>query len=219
MRLRLGNVNREQQQKPVPQAFRRALEELSRAKVRQELRIAEIPAPLRLAPYALALSGEVEQHSRSLHGQYGQAFAKPPLLEEHHSLATGRFVLLYDPASQDLWNGTSRVVTYIRARMEEDMGQDTMLSSVAWSWFEDALRGRQAGYHSAGGTATRVISESFGQMATDETSVDIELRVSWSPATEDLGAHLSAWADMVCTFAGLPPLPEGVEQLPLRRLS
>jgi len=212
-------VNREQQRPPVPQAFTRALEELSRAKVRQELRITEIPAPLRLAPYALALSGEVVHDSRCPHGEYGQEFIKTPFLEHGNDLATGRFVLLYDPQSQDLWDSCFRVVTYIRARMEEDMGQDAMLASVAWSWFEDALRGREAKYHSAGGTATRLISESFGQMASGAPSVDIELRVSWSPSDAELGPHLSAWADMVCTFAGLPPLPEGVRQLPLRRLS
>lgn len=209
---------REQQRPPVPQAFTQALTELSRAKVREELRIVEIPAPLRLAPFALALSGEVTGAAGEGHGEYGKDFSNTHFLNPEQDLATGRFVLLYDPASQDLWGGNFRVVTYIRARMDEDMGQDSMLASVAWSWFEEALRGRDAQYHSAGGTATRVISESFGQMATDQTSVDVELRVSWSPADFDLGAHLSAWADMVCIFAGLPPLPDGVQQLPMRRL-
>lgn len=209
---------REQQRPPVPQAFTQALTELSNAKVREELRIVEIPAPLRLAPYALALSGEVSAEAQLAHGEYGQEFIKTPFLNPEQDLATGRFVLLYDPASQELWNGNFRIVTYIRAHMDADMGQDSMLASVAWSWFEEALRGRNATYHSAGGTATRVISESFGQMASDETQIDIELRVSWSPAEEDLGSHLSAWADMVCIFAGLPPLPDGVQQLPRRRL-
>ncbi|MCW4464498.1 DUF3000 domain-containing protein [Glutamicibacter sp. MNS18] len=212
-------MNREQQRPPVPQAFTQALAGLSRAKVRQELRIIEIPAPQRLAPFALALSGEVTAVAHPRHGEYGKEFSRTPFLSVDQDLATGRFILLYDPESQDLWNGNFRVVTYIRARLDEDMGQDPMLASVAWSWFEDALRGREAPYHSAGGTATRVISESFGQLAHEETSVDVELRVSWSPSGTDLGPHLSAWADMVCTFAGLPPLPDGVQQLPMRRLS
>ena len=29
--------------------------------------------------------------------------------------------------------------------------------------------------------------------------------------------HLEAWADLLCTVAGLPPLPEGVTALPHRR--
>ena len=33
----------------------------------------------------------------------------------------------------------------------------------------------------------------------------------------DLGAHLEAWADLLCTVAGLPPLPEGVVALPGQR--
>ena len=32
------------------------------------------------------------------------------------------------------------------------------------------------------------------------------------PAT--IGVHLQAWADLLCTIAGLPPLPEGVVALP-----
>ena len=41
-------------------------------------------------------------------------------------------------------------------------------------------------------------------------SIDIELRASWTPDSSLVRNHLEAWADMVCTFAGLPPLPDGV---------
>lgn len=203
----------------VPPAFAKALDELSRATVRKELQFTEIPAPGRLAPFALALSGDVLEHAGPSHGRLGKEMGRTPFLQLAEQLATGRFILLYDPAGQQLWNGKFRIVTYIRARLENDMGQDSMLASVAWSWLEDALCERGAAYHSAGGTATRVISESFGNMAGEQDHIDIELRASWSPESEDLGVHLSAWADMVCTFAGLPPLPEGVQQLPRRRLS
>ncbi len=203
----------------IPPAFAKALDDLSRATVRKELRFTEIPAPGRLAPFALALSGDVLEHEGPGHGRIGKEMGRTPFLKPAEQLATGRFILLYDPAGQDLWNGCFRIVTYIRARLENDMGQDSMLASVAWSWLEDALRERDTDYHSAGGTATRVISESFGNMAGEQDHIDIELRASWSPGSQDLGAHLSAWADMVCTFAGLPPLPDGVQQLPRRRLS
>ena len=69
-------------------------------------------------------------------------------------------------------------------------------------------------YRAAGGTATRVLSESFGTLVGPADSIDIELRASWTPATPDITAHLEAWSDMVCAFAGLPPLPEGVTPLP-----
>lgn len=203
----------------IPSAFAKALDELSHAKVRKELKFTEIPAPGRLAPFALALSGDVIDVVPPDHGPHGQEIGRTPFLQPQEQLATGRFILLYDPAGQDLWNGQFRIVTYIRARLDHDMGQDAMLASVAWSWLEDSLREREAFHHSAGGTATRVISESFGDLAGEQDHIDIELRASWSPDSEHLGPHLSAWADLVCTFAGLPPLPEGVQQLPHRRLS
>ena len=42
----------------------------------------------------------------------------------------------------------------------------------------------------------------------------MEVRASWTPLGNDLGAHLLAWSDLLCTIAGLPPLPEGVIALP-----
>ena len=51
-------------------------------------------------------------------------------------------------------------------------------------------------------------------------TIDLEFRGSWTPVMEDpeqVGDHLSAWIDLLCTVAGLPPLPEGVTALPGRR--
>ena len=201
----------------MPPAFSKALAELSEAKVRKELKFTEIPSPSRLAPFSLALSGDV--FDLPAHGRPDQEIARTPFLTQPEQLATGRFILLYDPKGQPLWGGQFRIVTYIRATLDSQMGEDSMLATVAWSWLEDALAERGASYHSAGGTATRVISESFGNMGSVADHIDIELRASWSPGDDDLGVHLAAWADMVCTFAGLPPLPEKVHQLPFRRLS
>jgi hypothetical protein len=132
-------------------------------------------------------------------------------------LATGRFILLHDPEGSAVWDGEFRIVTYIRAQLEPEMGNDEMLGTVAWTWLVEALENHQAPYRAAGGTATRVLSESFGTLADRPGSIDIELRASWTPATSDVTAHLEAWSDMVCTFAGLPPLPDGVTPLPQRR--
>ena len=33
----------------------------------------------------------------------------------------------------------------------------------------------------------------------------------------EIGAHVEAWAEVMCTAAGLPPVPEGVATLPNRR--
>ncbi len=195
----------------MPPAFLDALAAVRRSSCRREIHLQEIPAPARLAPYALALSADV--HERL--GRKAAAESAQPAEE----LATGRFVLLHDPAGSALWDGTFRIVTYIRARMEPEMGNDTMLGSVAWTWLLDALNESNASYRQAGGTTTRVLSESYGTLSARSETIDIELRASWTPGDQDISTHLEAWADMVCTFAGLPPLPSGVTALPHRRLS
>ncbi len=198
----------------MPPAFLDALAAVRRASCRSEMRLEEIPAPTRLAPYALALAADV--HERVPRSKLDPETRLPAHGEE---LATGRFILLHDPAGSALWDGTFRIVTYIRARMETEMGNDEMLGSVAWTWLVDALTESGAEYRQAGGTATRVLSESYGTLAQRSDTIDIELRASWTPGDENISKHLEAWADMVCTFAGLPPLPNGVTALPHRRLS
>jgi len=202
----------------VPPDFLTALGALRRAKCRPELRLEEIPAPTRLAPFAVSLAADVTASGPQpvngiFHGPVG------PVLPESRELATGRFILLHDPDGSAVWNGTFRIVTYIRAELEPDMGNDQMLGSVAWTWLVDALQEHGARYSSAGGTATRILSESYGTLAGRSDAIDIELRASWTPADADVQAHLEAWSDMVCTFAGLPPLPDGVSPLPRRRLN
>jgi hypothetical protein len=49
---------------------------------------------------------------------------------------------------------------------------------------------------------------------------EVEVRASWTPLLEDgtgLPPHLAAWAELLCTTAGLPPLPAGVVLMPSRR--
>jgi Protein of unknown function (DUF3000) len=208
----------------VPPEFLHALGTLRKAHCRSELRLAEIPAPARLAPYAVALGAEVlapgdGSGTTPVHGPAAMALAAAAGTddEDDTELATGRFILLHDPDGSAVWDGEFRIVTYIRAQLEPEMGNDEMLGTVAWTWLVEALENHRAPYRAAGGTATRVLSESFGTLSDRPGSIDIELRASWTPASSDVTAHLEAWSDMVCTFAGLPPLPDGVSALPRRR--
>lgn len=208
----------------VPPEFLHALGTLRKAQCRSELRLAEIPAPARLAPFAVALGAEVMAPGPGsgptpVHGPAAMALAAASGTEDDDDteLATGRFILLHDPEGSAVWDGEFRIVTYIRAQLEPEMGNDEMLGTVAWTWLVEALENHKAPYRAAGGTATRVLSESFGTLSDRPGSIDIELRASWTPASSDVTAHLEAWSDMVCTFAGLPPLPDGVAALPRRR--
>jgi hypothetical protein len=192
-------------------AFGAAVEELRSGReqlqaIRPELSFEDVPAPRTLAPFATALGAAV---------RVGGA-----------EIASGRFVLLYDPAGQRGWGGPLRVIVYIRAEVEQEIAEDPMVGQVAWSWLTEALEARTAGYSQPSGTVTRVITEGFGAKAGEPPSLGFELRASWSPAAGaaspggpaeapagDLTGHLAAWCGVLCAASGLPPLAAGVTAL------
>ncbi|WP_434063500.1 DUF3000 domain-containing protein [Pengzhenrongella frigida] len=183
----------------VPAEFARALHSLRATRVRTEVHLEEVPGPGRVAPFSVALTAEV---------------VDPHTDDE---LASGRFVVLHDPAGQEAWDGTFRLVTLVRARLEAELGAEDLLAEVAWTWFADALA--DAGVHprAAGGTVTRILSKSFGSLADRPDEIEVEIRASWTAPDGDLGPHLRAWSVLLCQAAGLPPLPPGVTAMGSRR--
>lgn len=179
-----------------PAEFRKALDQFRSARLRPEVFSEEMPAPQRIAPYSAALSADLNVAGEEVGG--------------------GRLVLLYDPAGNDAWYGNFRCVAYARADIDPDMVTDPLLGAVGWTWLLDALAAHDAEFAAPSGTVTRVASESFGSMADEPGSAQIEVRASWSPIGA-LGAHVEAWGDLLCTAAGLPPVPAGVIALPNRR--
>ena len=178
----------------VPEAFRAALVGLRAALAgpgRSGLDLREVPAPKRLAPFAVAVSAEI-------------------VGADDEQIASGRFVVLHDPAGQDGWRGDTRVVAFVSADVEAEMGADPALSQVGWSWLTESLSDRGAQHTAAGGTVTRTVSCRFGQLEDAEEASEVEVRASWTPlaaadGTLDLGVHLLAWCDLLCATAGLPP--------------
>ncbi|MET1051041.1 MAG: DUF3000 domain-containing protein [Mycetocola sp.] len=185
----------------VPAEFQRALDSVRRAQSRPELAISEIAAPGNLAPFAVALSADV---SPSRHGADSE-------------LGTGRFILLYDPAEPEAWGGAFRIVCFAQAPLETEIGLDPFLAEVAWSWLVDALNARSAQYGAASGTATKIISSGFGELASQGDGAQIELRASWTPLESDISSHVEGWGELLCMLAGLPPTTEGVTLLSSRR--
>ncbi|MGI8612554.1 MAG: DUF3000 domain-containing protein [Nocardioidaceae bacterium] len=180
-----------------PEEFLAAVAQLRGAHVRPEVVLEEMPAPQRIAPYASAVTADV-----TIDGV---------------ELGTGRLVLLHDPAGNEAWQGTFRCVAFTRAEIEPEMITDSLLSAVGWSWLTDALSAHAAGFVAPSGTVTSVLSEAFGGMAEDGSTAEIEIRASWTP-TGPIGPHVEAWAELLCTAAGLPPLPAGVVSMPNRRV-
>jgi hypothetical protein len=177
---------------PPPAEFQAALDALATVRARSEITLEHIPAPQRLAPWSHAIGARV---------------AEPGELagEDEVEIASGRFIVLHDPAGHEAWDGTTRCVGYVSAITDESMVDDTMFSDVAWSWLVEALADHGAAHHSLGGTVTRTASTRFGDIAGPEHSVDVEIRASWTAADTDLDRHLTAWLEVLGNAAGLPP--------------
>jgi hypothetical protein len=190
----------------VPPEFREAVSSMHAARLRPEVFCEEMPAPQRIAPYAAALSADVTV--------------------DDIDVGTGRIILLHDPAGNDAWEGTYRLVAYSRAEIDLELITDPLLAAVGWSWLTEALEAHGAVYAAVSGTVTRVATESFGGMSEDGGTAQIEIRASWSPRPPasaaagtplDLAPHVEAWGELLCTAVGLPPVPEGVTVMPSRR--
>jgi hypothetical protein len=190
-------------------AIEAGIEQQRRA--RPELDFDTQPAPRKLAPYAAAVGATVrEPVPRRRSGRPGDH--EPDA--EGSEIGWGSFVLLYDPAGQAGWGGPLRVVIYVRADLEPEIASDPLAGQVGWSWLVESLDTRTAGYQQASGTVTRVVTEGFGSKSGNPVTTGFELRASWSPvAGDDLGPHLAAWCDTLCTASGLPPLPDGVRAM------
>jgi hypothetical protein len=173
-----------------PAAFRAALEAMATVHPRPEVVLERIPAPQRLAPWAHAVGAQVFE----------------PDGDEEVEVASGRFIVLFDPNGHAAWDGTTRCVGYVSAETDEQLVDDTMFSEFAWSWLTDALAEAGAGHHAVGGTVTRTASTRFGDLAGPEHSVEVEIRASWTAEDNSaLDRHLAAWLQVLGNAAGLPP--------------
>lgn len=180
----------------LPEEFARAVESAGQAQFRPELHVSDIASPTGIAPYAKAWSATVT-----------------PQPGEEGNQGISRLVLLYDPAAPAAWSGMWRMVCFAKAPLDKTMTEDPLLPEVAWSWLTDALEAHNAHYNRAAGTASTITSTGLGEMRSERTGAEMELRASWSPASHEIDTHLEAWSEFVCLLAGYPPTPDGVATL------
>jgi hypothetical protein len=160
-------------------------------KPRGEILLEAVPAPQKLAPHALAMTADVLEDA-----------------------ATGRFVLLHDPAGQEGWGGHWRCVTFARSAIDLEMASDPLLPEIGWSWLLEALKKNNCEFTAPSGTVTRVASASFGALADREEDSEMEIRASWTPNDgENLLSHVNAWLELLAMAAGLEPIPQGVSSI------
>jgi hypothetical protein len=196
-------------QAPVPPVFTEAVAGLDAVSLRAEFEIETLPAPRRLAAYSHAVSASVTDDGGD-------------------EIASGRFVILYEPQGHEEWRGVFRCVTLTQADLESEIAEDPLLADVVWSWLTEAMDKHGARHAALGGTVSRCASTSFGELAGRPASTSVELRASWTPDAGDadwspqaaraaFAAHFAAWAAMLAAAAGLPPLVAGVTVLPTTR--
>jgi hypothetical protein len=176
---------------PPPQ-FRLAVASLVAARPRPELLVSPLDGPPRLAPYTWAVGVEADATRAP-----GEELAEPD--------TSGRLILLHDPAGQEAWDGTFRLVCFVQARLEREQLGDEMMPIVAWSWLTEALADNGAHHVALGGTVTQTSSVRFGDIAAPRRDDDVELRASWTPVGEDLRPHAEAFHELISAAAGLPP--------------
>ena len=90
----------------MPRLFEEAVAAMTTMAWRPELVIEELPAPQKIAPFAVAVSAEVVVHEAEL--------------------GSGRLVLLHDPGGNPSWDGDFRCVTYARADVDAEMVADPL---------------------------------------------------------------------------------------------
>lgn len=161
--------------------------------LRDDITFEDCPAPRRLAPHAAAMAATAYR--------------------DGEEVATGRLMLLYDPAGQEGWTGVFRMVAQVHADVDPEMAEDPLLGEVGWSWLTDALGMHAPGYSAPSGTVTRVITEGFGAKGDEPTVTGFELRASWCPADDELSGNVEAWRDLIAAAAGLPAQPPGTRAL------
>lgn len=184
--------------------------ELSQISTRPEIAVRGAPGPTKLAPFALALNAEVSVGGRQI--------------------SDGRLVILHDPAGQEAWNGTWRLVLFASAELDEGMVGDPVLNDVGWTWLQEALGERDLAVSAFGGTVTRTDSVSFGTLAERPPTGELEIRASWTAVVGAphprigrrgtaaiIAEHVRAWLDLLALITSLEPLPDGVARLDRRR--
>lgn len=167
-----------------PAEFLEALLTLRSVTTPPHLTLSEIPAPKRIAPFAAAL------HAQS------------PIEDDDLPIATGRFIILYNPEAPIEWGAKFRIITQIRSEMDAHLGEDPLLGQVVWSWLHDALDKHSASVRTLNGTVTREHSETFGGLVLKRSEIEVELKASWSTDFNDLAPHFSAWLDLVTQAYG-----------------
>ncbi|MBU6147371.1 MAG: DUF3000 family protein [Actinomycetales bacterium] len=166
---------------------------LHRVSLHPDFTLIDIPAPVRVSPHATAISAETADRTVS-----------------------GELIALLDPRHRLEWAGDIRLIAHVRAAIEPEIATDPCAPEIGWSWLVDALPAADSTVERLAGTITISRSVPFGALADRPLEHTMEIRASWTALDDDLTAHTSAWARLLCSAGGLPPADNPALR-PLRR--
>ena len=95
--------------------------------------------------------------------------------------------------------------------VDDDQSTDPLLGEVIWATLLQSLADAGATPLACVGTVTREISQTFGGLELQGSTLNADLRCSWTPTSNDLSADLSGWAEALRSNSGV--LPHGVTRL------
>jgi len=179
-----------------PAQFAAAALSLGQPVLRSELNTSQIPAPEKIAPWALAFAAQA-----------------PNPADTPMNRGVGRIVFLYDPEQFDTWGSNMRVIAYGKSPLESDLGIEEDVAHFWWEELVRALKNHNSKYSHEAGTVTKMTSTGMGSLSNDPSTSEVEIRASWSPQEDELGPHLAAWQDLIAGMAGFGIDGEGVTRL------
>jgi hypothetical protein len=182
--------------KEVPAQFASAALGLTKELLRSELETHQIPAPDKIAQFAIAFSTH-----------------RPNPAETPSSRAAGRVVFLYDTDQFETWGSNMRVIAYGKSPLESGVIDDSDYANYWWGTLELTLQNHGATYSTGAGTITKMISTGVGSLENEPVHTEIELRASWSPIEDNLAPHFAAWQDLIAEMAGFHHAGEEVVKL------
>ncbi|MBP3222890.1 MAG: DUF3000 family protein [Actinomycetaceae bacterium] len=169
----------------IPEDFTQAVTSLKNHIFPPEIHITQIPPPLHLAPYSVALHADITDTTT------------------HTYLGEGSFVLLYDHEEQENWNGNMRITLFATTPIDPLLSEDPLLGEVTWSYLKDSFHHVNAAFHSLHGTVTKVYNETFSDVTSENSDAHIELRASLTPETPNCASHLQGWSLLLSTLSGI----------------
>jgi hypothetical protein len=173
----------------LPPAFVEILESLQDANKSSSIRLIECDPPKKLSKCSVGIEGYLDP-----------------------DIATGRFVVLYDPLKNELWGGDTRVMTYTEADLNADMYKKCDYADQIWAHYLKELE--RIGAASATSTITVTSDHYYGDIealdlglpsvgACRESSQGIEIRASWTASSRSLLKDLQVWEKMMLQIAGV----------------